>query len=111
MKKYEGMFIFHPVADDQLDDRINKAGAEIARLGGKVGAVTRMGRSSFARPMHKKDAGIYVLVAFELDPLQVDALRKRYRLNEDLIRVQVFQADAHRAPPADAPREAAGASA
>ena len=111
MKKYEGMFIFHPVADDQLEEKINKAGAEITRLGGKVGAVTRVGRSSFARPMHKKDAGIYVLVAFEADPLQVDALRKRYRMNEDLIRVQVFQAVERRAPRADAPGDAAGASA
>ncbi len=111
MKKYEGMFIFHPVADDQLDDKINKAGAEITRLGGKVGAVTRMGRSSFARPMHKKDAGIYVLAAFELDPLQVDTLRKRYRMNEDLIRVQIFQAAVRRAPPAETPDSGTGASA
>lgn len=106
MKKYEGMLIFHPVSDEQLEEKINKAGAEISKLGGKVGAVTRMGRSSFARPMHKKDSGTYVLMAFELDPLQVDALRKRYRLNEDLMRAQVFLAVERRAPKAEAPAAA-----
>jgi ribosomal protein S6 len=111
VKKYEGMFIFHPMADDQLEEKINKASEEITKVGGTVGGITRMGRSSFARPMHKKDAGIYVLMAFELDPLQVDSLRKRYRLHEDLIRVQVFLASERRAPQSDTPRDATDASA
>ncbi len=92
MKKYEGMFIFHTVTDEELEEKIARAGAEITKLGGELGAITRMGRSSFARPMKKKDAGIYVLMAFGLDPLKVDSLRKSYRLNEDLIRMQVFAA-------------------
>ena len=100
MKQYEGMFIFHPTADDQaLDEQINKVGADIKRLGGKLSGTTRMGRSNFARPMRKKDAGIYVLINFELDPKEIDALRKRYRLNEDLLRVQIFLATTASAKP------------
>jgi hypothetical protein len=43
--------------------------------------------------------------------LQVDALRKRYRLHEELIRVQVFLANERRAPQSDTPSDATDASA
>ncbi|MCA1808382.1 MAG: 30S ribosomal protein S6 [Kiritimatiellia bacterium] len=108
MKKYEGMFIFYPKADDQaLEEKTGVVTAEITKLGGVVNGVTRMGRATFARPMKKSDAGIYVLINFELDPLSVDQLRKRYRLNEDVLRVQIFQR--RTAPPVAAEPAAAQA--
>lgn len=93
MKKYEGLFIFHQPGDDQaLEEKVEKARAEIVKQGGTVEATTRMGRLSFARPLRKREFGVYVLIAFTLEPDKLIALQERYRLNEEILRVQIVVA-------------------
>jgi len=69
---------------------------EITRLSGKVVSTDVLGKRSFARPMHKRDSGVYVKIRFELDPRHVADLKKRYRLLEDLFRVQILAVDERR---------------
>lgn len=91
MKKYDGLYIFAGSAkDDSLDKSIEKMGAEIARLGGEVLETEILGKRTFARPMQKRDNGVYVRLRFQLDPLQITPLLARYRLIEDLFRVQIL---------------------
>lgn len=94
LKKYEALFVFEgSTKDDTLDKTLERVNAEIERLGGAVESSENLGRKMFARPMKKRDSGVYVTIRFELEPSQVAALHARYRLSEDVFRVQVRARD------------------
>ncbi|MCL1887259.1 MAG: 30S ribosomal protein S6 [Kiritimatiellaeota bacterium] len=91
MKKYDGLYIFSGQAkDDSLDKSVEKMGAEITRLGGELLETEILGKRTFARPMNKRENGVYVRIRFNLDPLQVTPLLNRYHLVEELFRVQIL---------------------
>ena len=97
MKKYDGLYIFAGSAkDDVLDKQIDKARGEITRLSGIVLSTDVLGKKSFARPMRKRDSGVYVKIRFELDPAQVSTLVSRYHLVEEIFRVQILVVDERR---------------
>ena len=97
MKKYDGLYIFAGQAkDDVLDAQIQKALAEVTRLGGNVLTQEVLGKRTFAHPMHKRENGVYVLVRFEFEPSKVSELVNRYRLVEEVFRVQILSVDERR---------------
>jgi len=97
MKKYDGLYIFAGSAKDEaLDKQIEKARGEITRLSGTVLSTDVLGKKTFARPMHKRDNGVYVKIRFELDPAQISTLVSRYHLVEDIFRVQLLAVDERR---------------
>lgn len=94
MKTYEALFIFCGQHKDvELDTLVEKAKDEIVKLGGDITGTQGIGKKTFARTMKKRDSGHYVRVGFFLDPLKIDALLARYKLNEDVFRVQITAAD------------------
>lgn len=106
MNKYEAMIIFpDAVKDEALDAALEKVEAEIEKSGGKVESKTRMGRRQFARPMDKQTTGQYMVVNFKLDGAKLSALQGRFKLNEDIFRIQIVKAN----PVAVAPAPAATA--
>lgn len=108
MKKYDGLYIFAGNAkDDVLENSLAKAVAEIERFGGKIEAQDILGKRTFARPMHKRENGVYALVRFEMDPLKVKELVNRYRLVEEVFRVQILAVDDRREEKLAQQREAA----
>ncbi len=97
MKTYDALYIFVGVAkDDVLEANLEKALAEVTRLGGNVLEKVSLGKRSFSRPMRKRENGVYVKVRFELDPLKVEELVKRYLLVEEVFRVQILAVDTRR---------------
>ena len=59
MKKYDALYIFVGVAkEDALEAQMEKALAEINRLGGNVLEQVNLGKRVFSRPMSKKDSGV-----------------------------------------------------
>ena len=97
MKKYDALYIFVGVTkDDVLEANLEKALAEIARLGGNVLEKVSLGKRGFSRPMKKRESGVYVKVRFELDPLKVAELVNRYKLVEEVFRVQILAVDDRR---------------
>lgn len=93
MRTYEGMFIFLQANDDQaLEEQLNKVGSEVTKLGGTVTNTTRMGRYSFARTLNRKEAGVFVLITFSMDPKKITVLNKHYRLNNNILRAQIVHA-------------------
>jgi ribosomal protein S6 len=93
LRKYEALFILsNTVSDEQLETKIEQISSEIVKLGGNVQAATRMGRITFARPIAKKEVGIYVQLVFQMEPDKIKSLHERYRHNEDLIRLQIMAA-------------------
>ena len=97
MKKYDALYIFVGIAkDDVLEAHLEKALAEVTRLGGNVLEKVQLGKRVFSRPMKKRDSGVYVKVRLELDPSKVDELVKRYKLVEEVFRVQILAVDDRR---------------
>ena len=97
MKKYDALYIFVGIAkDDALEACLDKALAEVTRRGGNILEKVSLGRRSFSRPMKKRDSGVYVKVRFEMDPQEVEELVKRYRLVEEVFRVQILAVDERR---------------
>ena len=97
MKKYDALYIFVGIAkDDALEANLEKALAEVTRLGGNVLEKVQLGKRMFSRPMKKRENGVYVKVRLELDPSKVDELVKRYKLVEEVFRVQSLAVDDRR---------------
>ncbi|MBI2441643.1 MAG: 30S ribosomal protein S6 [Lentisphaerae bacterium] len=95
MTSYDAMIILTlPVTEQTLEEKLDKIRAEIEKLGGTVGQITRLGRQSFARPLQKQDAGFYVLITFDMAPAKIVTLRERLKLNQDVFRAQVTLAAA-----------------
>jgi len=93
LKTYEAMFIFRDdLKEEALEAAVEKVRAEIKKAGGEVDSTTRMGRRAFARTMQKKSGGQYVILAFRCDGSQIAPLLARYKLNEEVFRVQILQA-------------------
>ena len=107
MKTYDAIYIFVGIAkDDALNANLEKALAEVARVGGNVLSTESLGKRTFARPMSKKDSGVYVKVRMELDPAKVDELVNRYALVEEVFRVQILAVDERREAKIAAERQA-----
>ena len=97
MKKYDALYIFVGISkDDALEACLEKAVAEITKLGGSVLSSESLGNRSFSRRLSKRDSGVYVKVRFEIDPLKVKELVNRYRLVEEVFRVQILAVDERR---------------
>lgn len=97
MKKYDALYIFVGISkDDALNACLDKALAEVARVGGNVLTTESLGKRAFSRPMSKKESGVYVKVRMELDPSRVSELVKRYQLVEEVFRVQILAVDERR---------------
>ena len=97
MKKYDALYIFVGISkDDALNANLEKALAEVARVGGNVLTTESLGKRMFSRPMSKKDSGVYVKVRMELDPAKVSELLARYRLVEEGVRGQILAGDERR---------------
>ena len=97
MKKYDALYIFVGIAkDDVLEANLEKALTEVTRLGGNVLEKVQLGKRVFSRPMKKRESGVYVKVRLELDPSKVDELVKRYKLVEEVFRIQILAVDDRR---------------
>ena len=108
MKKYDALYIFAGQAKDEvLENYIEKALAEVTRLGGTVVSKEVLGKRAFARPMRKRESGVYVAVRFEFDPAKVSELVNRYKLVEEVFRVQILAVDERREEVLASQREAA----
>ena len=93
MNKYEAMVIFpESMKDEQIDAALEKVAGEIEKQGGKVESKTRLGRRAFARLLKKHAAGQYAVLGFHLDGSKIAAVQARFKLNEEIFRVQIVRA-------------------
>ena len=97
MKKYDALYIFVGVAkDDILEQYLEKALSEVTRLEGNILSSEALGKRTFSRQLSKRDSGVYVKVRFEIDPAKLKELVNRYRLVEEVFRVQILAVDDRR---------------
>jgi ribosomal protein S6 len=81
------------IADTEIESKIEQLKSEIAKAGGSVQSATRLGRISFARPLDKKDAGIYIQVVFMMDAAKINSVHERFRHKEEIMRLQIVSVD------------------
>jgi ribosomal protein S6 len=87
------MFIFpDKLEDDAVDAVMKDVRADIEKQGGEVLSGTRLGRRPFARPLKKTTHGHYAVVLFKVDPNRLPSIRNRFKLNEQVLRVQFIRA-------------------
>jgi ribosomal protein S6 len=96
VKRYEGLFILDTAGKEEgIKDAIDKISEEIVSAGGKVETVQKMEKKNFARVANKKhNAGFYVNVIFESQPLALEQLKHRLAMNSEVFRVLFSKAPA-----------------
>lgn len=91
MRKYEAVFILNEKkvegGSEAFADQVENL---IKELGGNVSEKDNMGRRQFARPIGKQKAGFYWDFVFHLEAAKVEKLKDKYRLNEGVLRLAVF---------------------
>jgi len=98
---YEGMFVFPKVLnEEEWDAAIGVIQQVVEDAGGEVKSTTRLGKRSFARLIKGQDAGLFVVMRFEIEGGQIAHLHNRFKLNDQLIRVQIVLAEKDVPPPA-----------
>ena len=90
---YEGLFIFPESLDEEgLDQALDRVKEELEKLGGSVESITRMGKKTFARPLKKQKAGLYVVMMFNIDGEKIGAFKARLKLTSNVFRHQFVEA-------------------
>ncbi|MGA0333198.1 MAG: 30S ribosomal protein S6 [Kiritimatiellia bacterium] len=89
MNRYEAMVILpESLTEDEIEQGLDRLTATVKKLGGQASKASRMGRKTFARPMHKQTVGEYALLRFELDGEKIAELQSILKLDESIFRVQ-----------------------
>lgn len=97
MKPYEALFILtETVRDENVEEFASKARAEIERQGGVIEQTIPMGRRPFSIPLHKREGGVYLRIDFQMDPAKIAPMQTRFRLNENIFRMQLVNVEQDR---------------
>jgi ribosomal protein S6 len=109
LKTYDALFVFpSQLKEETVDAAVERIRKEVARQGGEVAGARFQGRRNFARPLKKREAGVYVRMGLMLEPAHVAPLRARLKLVEDLFRVLITECEPDRMISGDAaPQDAA----
>jgi ribosomal protein S6 len=78
--------------EDEIDEATKGVRAEIEKHGGAIVSNIRLGRRPFARVMQKESYGHYAVIVFDIDGGQIPALHARFKLNDQVMRVQIVRA-------------------
>ncbi len=90
LRTYEALIIFaDKVNDDTANEAMDVYQAEIERQGGEALDRMVLGRRMFARPLKKRDSGLYAKVFFNLDPDKIVPLKQRCKFVDVLFRLQI----------------------
>lgn len=92
MKKYESVIIFDDAKMDASGESYAKDMVAFIEgtLKGKVTLSESMGRKVFSAPIKKRNAGLYWNIMFQVEASQVKVLKDKYRLDENIMRMEVI---------------------
>ena len=84
---YETMYILRPdIAEDEVNNHINKYNKLLEELGGKVLDSQMRGKRRLAYQISKHREGVYVQLSHQGDGQHIFKIEKAMRLSEDVIR-------------------------
>lgn len=94
MKTYEGMFLINPELDeDSLEKEVSAIKNEIEKENGEVVDVRKQGKRKLAYPIDKKTHANYVIIYFKSPTTVLDGLKRKFRLNQNIMRSLIFIKD------------------
>ena len=100
---YEGLFIFPDTLDEEgLDQALGRVKEELEKLGGSIESTTRMGKKTFARPLKKQKAGLYVVLTFKAEGEKLNEFKARLKLSTNVFRHQFVEASEVEGAPQEA---------
>ena len=91
---YDCTFIINPGLDDgQIEATIKQTEDTIAKNGGQVLSVDRLGRRRLAFPIQKKHNGFYVCIEFEGEGRIIERVDRLLTLDENIMRFLTLKLD------------------
>lgn len=100
MREYETVIVLDPALDDtRVGQEIDTVQSVITQGGGEVLEVQRWGRRRLAYEIRKKREGIYSLIRFKSEGSVLDDLKRRFLINESLLRHLTVLSEGPMAPP------------
>ena len=91
MKRYEGMFLINPELDEEgINKEVETVKSEIAKEKGEIEETKLIGRRKLAYSIKKQDYAVYVLLFFQVPEKAIDRLRRKYHLNQNVLRELIF---------------------
>jgi small subunit ribosomal protein S6 len=72
--------------EEGVKEALDEIKSSVESVGGSVRSTQRMDRRKFERAPGKIDSGYYLGVNFELEPTQLNSLKKAFNLNEKIYR-------------------------
>jgi small subunit ribosomal protein S6 len=100
LREYETVIVLDPALDDtRVSQEIDTVQNVITQGGGEVLEVQRWGRRRLAYEIRKKREGIYSLIRFKSEGGVLDDLKRRFLINELLLRHLTVLSEGPMAPP------------
>lgn len=100
MREYETVIVLDPGLDDtRVDQEVETVSTVITQGGGEVLEVQRWGRRRLAYEVQKKREGNYSLIRFKSERGVLEELKRRYLLNESMLRHLTVMSLGPSAPP------------
>ena len=94
MKRYEGMFLINPELDEEkIEKEIETVKSEIIKEKGEIEESKILGRRKMAYSIKKQDHAVFVLMFFKADEQVIDKVRRKYHLNQNILRELIFIKD------------------
>ena len=92
MRTYELLSIIKPNIDSEEYDKIvAKIEEFITSLNGKVLSTEKMGRKKLSYDIQEYRDGYFAVQTFEIEPDQVEKVRRQLRLNENVLRIMLLE--------------------
>ncbi|MCX6085415.1 MAG: 30S ribosomal protein S6 [Caldiserica bacterium] len=89
MREFELMFIVDGTMPEEEATAVATTVQSFISSKGTILKADPWGRRRMAYPINKKQDGYYWVIAFECEPVEVDALKQQLRVNESVIRWMV----------------------
>ncbi|MFC1807359.1 30S ribosomal protein S6 [Candidatus Omnitrophota bacterium] len=90
MKNYKGLFLLRPdLEQEELSDLYQKIQDNIKKYKGEVEGVEEWGKKSLAFKIGKYREGIYYLLSFKMNSLDVVHLNTDIKLNDLIMRAMI----------------------
>jgi len=102
-RDYEALIIVKALGTDaDVAQAVAQVEDPIKKLGGRITSSKGLGRRRLAYRIAHQQEGYYQQVDFQMDPLQVDELKRLLRLSETVVRFLILNRADHR-PASEAP--------
>ncbi|MDX2227739.1 MAG: 30S ribosomal protein S6 [Verrucomicrobiae bacterium] len=100
MKRYEALFILNTNGkEESVQELVDRIKGDLQKSGAQVSSVQKLDRKQFAyKAGSGETSGFYVNYVLEASAEVVDKLKNRFRIDEDVMRVQITHSPLHVQP-------------